>query len=207
MKTNELENKVRDFKQKYFSKEAQRLKDRDKLLDYCIRKAWADAMQRERFEGIKKSIILQNRESIKKRLKEEIEKNDYAPDFDGWHIKMCKNTDYGMRVGVWQKFINMTFKYLYCIKEYFPEINFKYCHCPIDSVIAKKLRDKMKEGENNYELVDSIANSGKDNWNNINYEKYLEFEEIVRIKIERIKSDTDMSKLAFDFLNWDNSKS
>ena len=65
----------------------------------------------------------------------------------------------------------------------------------------------MKEGENNYELVDSIANSGKDNWNNINYEKYLEFEEIVRIKIERIKSDTDMSKLAFDFLNWDNSKS
>lgn len=198
----ELKEKVCAFKENFFSKEAKNLKDKDKLLDFCIKKAWADAMQRERFKGRKNSEILQNSEAIKKQLKNEIERGNYASDFDSWHKKTCGNSNFNMGVGLWQKFINMTFKYLYCVREYFSGIDFTFCHCPIDSVIAKKLREKMKKGETGYELVDSIANSGKTNWNNIDYTQYLQFEEIVKGKTQ-----PGMSKLAFDFLNWDNSKS
>lgn len=207
MEANELENKVRGFKEKSFSKAAKQLKEKEKLLDYCIKKAWADAMQRERFKGFKDSKILQNSEVIKKRLKDEIKTKNYAAGFDAWHKKMCENTDYNMRVGVWQKFINMTFKYLYCVREYFDEIgDFSFCHCPIDSwIAAKMIKNKLiTSNDNGYDLVYSIANSGKTNWNNIEYGDYMQFENVVENVLKN--KESRMSKVAFDFIYWENPK-
>lgn len=54
-------------------------------------------------------------------------------------------TDYGMRYGVWQKFINLVFKNLYCVNELFSEFKdiWSKCHCPIDTKIAKVLNEKL----------------------------------------------------------------
>lgn len=187
-------------------------KAQDKVLDHAITKAWGEAMQSERFKGKAGSTILQNKEELIKTLKDAI-KNPVYGDFDSWHDTMCQNTDYGTRYGVWQKFINILFKYLYCANvmtngKMFSEFNsiWSKCYCPVDSVIAKKLYVLMSKHnftDEEKELVKSISKNGAINWNNIDRDNYRLFQDIVArcCQYEGI----DISKLEFDFLYWDSS--
>ena len=81
------------------------------LIEYCLSKAWPDAIIYVRKKNSPNdSIVLANAEGIKQRLFNDITASAWNNDFDAWHDNMCSNTDFGMRYGVWQKFINMSFK-------------------------------------------------------------------------------------------------
>jgi hypothetical protein len=123
------------------AKQAVSKRDRGFVIDYVISKAaWRDAMARERFR--KESTIRDNRSAIVGFLKDKLFGQKIQPDsFDEYHCAVCRNTDYGMTYGIWQKLINMSFKYFYCVKDLFPEFEdiWARCHCPVDRIISKKL--------------------------------------------------------------------
>lgn len=179
------------------------------VLDYCLLKAWKDAALRERFNA--GSPIVANKENIKLILKQELLQSEKVlSDFDGWHSSLCKNAEYGMKYGIWQKFINMTFKYMFCCyvaAGYFPQYGMAWlqCHCPIDSIIAKIIYEILKSdpsysvGANELELVKSISVSGKISWNNLNEEQYNLFQE----QVKKICAKESVSPLEFDFLHWE----
>ena len=109
--------------------------DKD-LIKYCLSKAWPDAIIYVRKQNSPSdSTILANAGKIKELLFDNIDSSAWGNDFDTWHDNMCSNTDYGMRYGVWQKFINMSFKYIYCINDKLDNpitLDFKNCHIPLD---------------------------------------------------------------------------
>ena len=215
-----IDKKIEDFYGKFFSRAA---KDgKEKPLEYCIKKAWADATQRERFNG-QNSDIIKNKENIQKFLKERIEdiikgnrKIESSSDYNDWHKEIYSRSGYGeeykMSYGIWQKFVNMTFKYMYCFYKFqsrFSELNsvFKYCHCPIDSVIAQRavtlcIVCKLDPPR---EIVE-IARSGKPNWNSMEEDDY----NTVRKNIQDLKNEFTINnsdtvhptELEFDFLFW-----
>lgn len=201
----QVDEKIEKFYNEYFSKQAQDMEDPDNVLEYCLNKAWADATQRERFNG-KQSKIIQNKEKFVAILKDEINAGKFSPDYDTWHNHMCNNDDEGMTYGIWQKFINMTFKYMCCSGK-FPEIEFSQCHCPIDSIIAQRADALcIVCGLERSEKMKSIARSGKPNWNNMDTDEYGEVRKKIREITEKCtinNSDTvHPTELEFDFLLW-----
>lgn len=195
------------FYEHYFSSEAKKLSyNKQWILNYCIRKAWVDATISERFK--KDSAIIANKDSIIAFVENELTNNqDYIfSNFNQWHNVVCKKTDFDMRYGVWQKLINMTFKYLYCVKETFPEFNdvWKECHCPIDTIISKQVYDqlvKMKIPTAELELSKKIAKSDSVvNWNNITKKDYYKLQS----QIKQICDKERIYLLEFDFLYWNN---
>ena len=88
----------------------------EEILNYCIKKGWVDAAIYEKTKSPKSDIII-NAEQIKESLKNQIVKLSPTVEYDSWHNNLCLSKTYGMRYGIWQKLINMTFKYLYCFKD------------------------------------------------------------------------------------------
>ena len=182
------------------------------VLDYCLLKAWKDAALRERFNA--GSPIIANKEKIKLVLKQELLHSDkIVSDFELWHSTLCKNGEYGMKYGIWQKFINMTFKYMFCcnvVAGYFPQYDSVWakCHCPIDSIIAK-ITCELLSSDTQYSataeelaLVKSISVSGTVSWNTLNEEQYNLFQK----QVKRICDRESVSPLEFDFLHWEQRK-
>lgn len=196
----------RFYEGRAFNKEAKSCGDEDKMLDYCLRKAWQDAISRERFAGKGNSVILQNANQIKRKLKTELteELDRINNDFSFWHRNMCEDNAFGMRCGVWQKFINMAFKYMYCAyqkKEIFQQYDavFEKCHCPVDSIIAKKVYAQLAKTDSRYELVKLVACNGNINWNNMTYEQYL----VIQSVIGSLAKKENLTPLEYDFAHWD----
>lgn len=181
----------------------------DTVQDYCLQKAWWDATRRERYNA--GSPIMINNKNIKQILKQELLNNDKVlSDFELWHSSLCKNDEYGMKYGIWQKFINMAFKYMFCCKDvagYFPQYDSVWakCHCPIDSIIAKNIYEILKSDSsysveaNELKLVKSISVSGKISWNNLNEEQYNLFQE----QVKKICAKESVSPMEFDVLHWE----
>ena len=175
-----------------FGKRAKLCDSADDILHYCIyAKAWNDAMQYERC--VTNSKIVPNRDLITRKLENELKNNllYIENDFDAWHREMCVDTSYGMRCGVWQKLINMSFKYIYCArvkKDMLAQFDgvFAHCHCPIDSKIAERILKLMNEADARYGLIKSVSISGATNWNNIDY-----------------AANENLTALEFDFVHWE----
>lgn len=117
--------------------------------DYLMKNAWNDAMAREHYK--RNSTIVENKAIIIEILTNELKKNikSILSDFDKWHDELCKNTTYGMTYGIWQKFINMSFKYMYCIYLVTDGAEFRdfiliwdKCHMPLDSYILNWYKRK-----------------------------------------------------------------
>ncbi len=203
----DIDERCEMFYEKYFSQEAKsNLCNKEWILHYCIKKAWIDATMSERFKS--GSEIIKNKEYIIAFLEKELLNNQkfICENFEQWHNLICECKEYNMRYGVWQKLINMTFKYLYCIKEIFPEFSSVWgdCHCPIDTVIAKEIHDKLKKmGVSQSELVLSKKVSISDsvvNWNNITKTDYLKLQKQIKLICE----EDDMCPIEFDFVYWKN---
>lgn len=160
------------------------------LIKYCLSKAWPDAIIYVRKKNSPSdSIILENAEEIKQRLFDAIITSAWGNNFDAWHDNMCSNTDFGMRYGVWQKFINMSFKYIYCINDKLANpitLDFKNCHIPLDDNTLLWCRNK--------EITDITA------WNNVNRNQYICIRDGVRNEIET-NSNVD-NALQLEFLVW-----
>jgi hypothetical protein len=160
------------------------------LIKYCLSKAWPDAIIYVRKKNSPNdSIILANAEGIKQRLFDDITASAWNDNFDAWHDNMCSNTDFGMRYGVWQKFINMSFKYIYCINDKLDNpitLDFKKCHIPLDDNTLLWCRSKG--------VTDITA------WNNVNQNQYILIRDGVRNEIEN-NSNVD-NALQLEFLVW-----
>lgn len=220
--TANIDEKIKEFVETQFSKKYKtnlcKFSEND-LLDYVLKKAWVDTSMRERMN--KGSLVMANKLNILDFLKKEILTNTLViENFDLWHHATCSLTTYGMRYGLWQKLINMTFKYLFCInrltKKYCPnypdgmfhQFNsiWDKCHCPIDSIISKSLYAKLIAYNStiapiapiDLQLVKSISESGAINWNNINSTQYAKYRELMDI----ICKKESISHLTFDLLYW-----
>lgn len=204
---NYVDENKKNFYEKYFSAEAKKFSsNKEWILNYCIRKAWADAIASERFN--KGSEIVKSRESIISFMENELLNNpkNICDNFNEWHNCICQRKEFNMRYGVWQKLVNMTFKYLYCIEETFPEFNciWEECHCPIDTVISKQIHIKLTQmGFEQSELMLSykVANSDSTvNWNNITKNDYLKLQNQIKYICEK----ENIYPIEFDFLYWKN---
>ena len=210
-----IHNNACVFLCKYLSKE---IKNRIKrgtiteadLLEYIVRrKAWLAMTRRERYNN--GSTVMANRAAIEDKLLSELRTNKAAiiSDFDNWHERMCGDTSYGMRYGLWQKLINVTFKYifsLYICAGYFKDVEKikNALHCPVDSIIAEKLIDVADElgvslSAAERDLFERIATSAGGGWNEIAPEEYKTFQKVVK----RICKTLNLSsKLYADIIFW-----
>lgn len=207
---NEITQKIEAFVSNAFNEEMKNnLKngeaDQDILLDYCLKKAWVDATLRERFHA--GSSIIHNKVNVMMILKSELcHNNCILTNFSAWHSSLCKRTDFGMKYGIWQKFINMTFKYLLCCNRmagYFPRFDpiWDKCHCPVDTIIAKRTLELLSSdtlSEETSFVLKSISQSGPVSWNHLNEEQYLIFQN----QVKKICKKKEISPLEFDFLFW-----
>ena len=120
-------------------------------------------------------------------------------DFDSWH----KDTMYSLielfdfpkfTLGTSQKWINMSFKYLYCLYDIqtnlrvtMPLEKFNDCHCPIDNVIIHKLKDY------NITLKSSCT------WSQLtDYSDYIHYQKSIR----DLAAEKKMSALDLELLLW-----
>lgn len=188
----------------------------EELLHYCIKtKAWNDAIQYARKIG--GSAIDHETEIIEFLVDEISDENKFAnvkSNFDEWHRSILENAekygvkqDWGMNPGLWQKLINMSFKYLYCVKDRFPKLDniWSKCHCPIDSIILTRLYNVLNENclyEKNsaeFSCIRAYANrEDYKSWNALTIEDY----DIIQRVIKRVCAENYITPLQFDFIYW-----
>lgn len=188
----------------------------EELLHYCIKtKAWNDAIQYARKIG--GSAIDHETEIIEFLVDEISDENKFAnveSNFDEWHRSILENAeksgvkqDWGMNPGLWQKLINMSFKYLYCVKDRFPKLDniWSKCHCPIDSIILTRLYNVLNENclyEKNsaeFSCIRAYANrEDYKSWNALTIEDY----DIIQCVIKRVCAENYITPLQFDFIYW-----
>ena len=188
----------------------------EELLHYCIKtKAWNDAIQYARKIG--GSAIDHEAEIIEFLVDEINDENRFAniaSDFDEWHRNILENAeksgvkqDWGMTPGLWQKLINMSFKYLYCVRDHFPKLNkiWDRCHCPIDSIILTRLYNVLNENclyEKNsieFSCIRACANrEDYKSWNALTIDDY----DIIQRVIKSVCAENYITPLQFDFIYW-----
>lgn len=165
--------------------------DENDVLSYCIRLAWKDAMFYERMHKTAYNEKKDHKSEIIKVIRyyfSDISNGDFK-DFDTWHESVCNSTDYHMTVGIWQKLINMTFKYVYCIRKYYQaelgNFQFDQCHMPLDSNILRF-----------FEYPDK--------WNQLTYQRYSDIQkDIMR---ELAQGSKIKSRIEGDFIIWEKYK-
>ena len=203
---NDLENKISAFRDTFSCEAKNAINNKEFIMNYCLKnRAWKDTVIREKF--IKESEVIKNKDNIIAILKNELVNNTtvICDDFDKWHDSLCSNNSYGMKYGLWQKFINMTFKNLFCVKTMFCEFDsiWDKCHCPIDTIISKSIYEQLKEmgvEKSELELSYKISQSDKEiNWNNISQENYKKLQKQIGLICE-----DSITPLQFDFLFWEN---
>jgi hypothetical protein len=160
------------------------------LIEYCLSKAWPDAIIYVRKKKTRDdATILANAATIKQSLFSAISNSTWGNDFDTWHDMMCSNTNFGMRYGVWQKFINMSFKYIYCINDKLDNpitLDFKNCHIPLD--------------DNTLLWCNSKGITAVRAWNHVTQDEYIRIRDGVHNEIEN--NSTVDNALQLEFLVW-----
>ena len=163
----------------------------------CINRAYRDFNR-----TLHRYASLENNEDITKRIKEDLlkeftevkDKNINSRNkFDEWHHDLCdklinyyKENNYKeFHIGQAQKWINMTFKYIFAYgNKYISGYDFlyQYCHVPIDNILINKLNEKK---ECNPPILETSWSRIKD------YETYLEYQEWFRVKFDQIPLDVE----------------
>ena len=213
--------------------------EEDWIIDTCINKAYEDATNQGAFNALiakndieSKELVSQAKEKAKgeilRPLIQKILTNSLLEE--GWHKKACtdicevfnkekkircKNRDSAFTIGNAQKWVNMTFKYLYLIAVAFQELEetrnkgwvknvvekSEKFHVPVDSYILQKLK---KAGEKNvkgrgeeYYYVDA-ADNDKKTWSSI--DRYDLYEEIQRKIADSVPKEYSNKNI----LEWEN---
>lgn len=101
-----------------------------------------------------------------------------------------------------QKLINMTMKYLYimCYKHEEKRELFRFCHCPMDSILLKHVWEKRKDLPewNNWKREDFLASWGNEK---DGHERYNAFQKAIK----ELKDDNQYA-LEYDYQIWGDNK-
>lgn len=206
--SKEMYEKIYNYDEEYEEK------DKDELIRYCINKAWNDAMIYEKYS--KKSNLKDKKDDIKENLieyinnnnresqeiilkpKELFEKTSQELGEKGLKFVTYFQGEDNAYFGVFQKFINMSMKYLICVNDKLNlGIDFMKCDVPIDSFILDWCRQVIKDGEQ-INLKNVV-------WNNLNIEAYIEIQQGIRAYVGEINkkiSPRNISPLELEFYIW-----
>jgi len=162
----------------------------NELIRYCLDKSWPDAIIYVRKKNTPNDItIVEHAKEIKDILFDCIIRHTWNNDFDAWHDELCQKTDFGMRYGVWQKFINIVFKYIFCINDKLENpisVDLNQCHLPLDDNTLLWCRNK------GFTTITS--------WNYISQEEYITIRENIQKFLE--SNEEIKSAVLIDFLVW-----
>jgi len=156
------------------------------LTDACIKRAYLDVCRTMHGIGKKQNeisyAILNN--FIKEICKEVTSMKFISQNnFDEWHEEKCnglieqfkKTLNYKISYGQAQKWINMTFKYLFVLGERKINniaMNYEFFHIPIDNIVLDKLSAMG-------------ISKLKTSWSRVDkYEDYLDYQNKVRSKFQ-----------------------
>lgn len=192
------ENKNKDWKKNFLESyvlgHSTNKNDANAVQKKCVELAYKDMMTVGRYYS---NSFLHTKDEICDKTYKAIQKHKYTvskkliceissylfDDIIGVGNKYVTN------VGLGQKLVNMTFKYLYVFSVliFKNPPDFSLCHCPLDSIILEKAGiDKMV-------------------WSKLTIGQYQECQEKIKKLLELKSLDNKLSKLgnlAFDFLNW-----
>ena len=166
----------------------------DDALNNCINRAYRDFNRTlHRFGSIENNEKITI--DVKKHLFDEFQNVNTLTiktqkDFDIWHLQQCEaltrlyslNNYNSFHIGQAQKWINMTFKYVYSYgNKYLDGYDklYQFCHVPLDNILIKELKTfnppKLKTS-----------------WSRINnYETYLEYQSWFRDKFTDLPLDVE----------------
>lgn len=166
-------------------------------LTRSIRRAYLDLCRTAHGIGSHGRKVEESKEAIRGSIEEICHSEMMQDQFDDWHKNLCLRLceifepKFNFTVGQAQKWVNMTFKYLYVFGEAkAPGYRnlYQFCHVPIDKVIMKALKNLPQH------------DSGSDfqvTWSRIeDYSEYLAFQERLRIEFK------GSSPLAVEFWLW-----
>ncbi len=161
-------------------------------------RAYLDMNRTLRFHNVQDEMRKELRNQVSEILEEEIKKvkRVYIKDqdtFDLWHFEICKkiqmnyvDKDIEFTIGQSQKWINMTFKYLYMLGDQELFDLFKYLHIPLDNYVFNVAHK---------EFGLSIPKVPWSRWDS--YEgQYLQYQKNLRSRIE------NKEPLRWEFENW-----
>ena len=161
-------------------------------------RAYLDMNRTLRFHNVQDEMRKELRNQVSEILEEEIKKvkRVYIKDqdtFDLWHFEICKkiqriyvDKDIEFTIGQSQKWINMTFKYLYMLGDQELFDLFKYLHIPLDNYVFNVAHK---------EFGFSIPKVPWSRWDS--YEgQYLQYQKNLRSRIE------NKEPLRWEFGNW-----
>lgn len=172
------------------------------LLYYCIcKRAFGAATAYEHFNH--GSLIMQRKEEIVRSAIEKIGQLTPNTNYDEWLYASCRDNEYGMRFGVWQKILNLALKYMYLFYRQSDGVYFAdyaevwdKCHCPVDKIIRGIVVEKVRNSE-----LDADINYLNDiTWNFITEEQYAYFQTVINSFCER---EGISSKMFFDIIYWE----
>ena len=202
-----------------------------KIFDFIYSCSMHDAILQRAFEGEKEWV--EKVENAKQPLRKYIDyiiSNRFGSQeaHDACFIKtaneICKTINdnkptYASDVfsfGNAQKLINMMVKHVYSFCYYAPDLrqNFRFCHCPLDSIMLKKVwdlykiiigEDKRKENLKNSEFFcqswDKEGQDGNDQPEISDFpERYKRYQQAIRDVIKL--KDGDMYPIEFDYTVW-----
>ncbi len=201
-----------------------------KVFDFFYASSMRDAVLQRAFTGKKDWLV--NVETAKQPLRKYIDciiNNAFLSQeaHDSFFIKtaneICKAINENkptdaediFSFGNAQKLINMMVKYIYSICYYASELreNFRYCHCPMDSVMLNEVwksykkimgETKRKEELKNYEFFcQSWGNEGQQGMLQPTIdefpERYLKFQTSIR----EIIGEGNLYPVEFDYVVWE----
>lgn len=180
------------------------LRKPDAVIMRCVGLAYKDMLDGGRFYLYKRSPSKEEKEAqdnqkdtLCRSIVDLLEVHEYAfsraliseaAEFFGDRERIGSGKRYVTRYGLAQKFVNMTFKYLYIFSDYTgKDIDFSKCDCPLDSIILGQLPP--------------ISHS----WSKITPEEYAVCQNNVKKELEDNSLDDELKmlgNLAFDFLGW-----
>lgn len=169
-------------------------KDRDKALDNDETFMWIlDGPAYKDFsartvKGLTKDDSTDLRHELARKLHEYINyvdiSNWYQSNYDEWHRKTCdefieginnieeRKEDKKVAFGKAQKIVNMSFKYLFCLKDAEDERyaeKFKFCHMPLDSFTLEWYKQAVVPWCRKKDVHFKFVANGLQNWSNLKY--------------------------------------
>lgn len=158
----------------------------NELYEAASVRAYLDMNRTLRFNGMNNETRKELRNQVSTLLKQEIIKLKKTSiqrqdDFDKWHKSVCvkiqkvyKNVGIDFTIGQSQKWINMTFKYLYMLGDQELTDVFHFLHIPLDNYVFKIVHQEYGF------KIPSIAWSKWNDYDN----QYLQYQKDLRYKIE-----------------------